>query len=101
MDAGKLAPDAAQDPKAWDKAQQFAQTLVHLTSLLHGVALQYLRSDWELSNLTPYCTEDPPPPLVQLSSPAMRLVCFLLRLINTGASLSVFSVCVSSCCDNQ
>lgn len=78
MDAGTLPPDAAQDPQAWDKTQQFAQTLVHLTSLLHAVALQHLRSDWELSNLIPYRIEDPPPPLVQLSFPAMCEDCLFL-----------------------
>ena len=67
MDAGSLHVNAAQDPKAWDKAQTFAQTLVHLTSLMHAIALQHLRSDWELANLTPYRAESPPPPLVQLS----------------------------------
>ena len=97
MDAGKLPPHAAQDPKAWDKAQTFAQTLVHLTSLLHAVALQHLRSDWELSNLTPYRIEDPPPPLVQLSSPEIAL-----DLLTVEAHLNwCFSVCSSFCSDNQ
>lgn len=67
MDGGLLHVNAAQDPKAWAKAQTFAQTLVHLTSLMHAVALQHLRSDWVLANLTPYRPESPPPPLVQLS----------------------------------
>ena len=67
MDGGLLRVNAAQDPMAWDKAQTFAHSLVHLTSLMHAVALQHLRSDWELANLTPYRAESPPPPLVQLS----------------------------------
>ncbi len=64
MDAGTLTTDFASDPKALHRSQVFAQTLVHLTSLLHAVALQHLRSDWELANLTPYTVTDPPPPMV-------------------------------------
>ena len=66
MDAGTLPRDAGNNCEDWDKAQNFAQTLVHLTSLLHAVALQHLRTDWELANLVAYRTEDPPPPMVSL-----------------------------------
>lgn len=65
------------------KPGNFSQTLVHLTSLLHAVALQHLRSDWELANLIPYRTEDPPPPMVQLASPAMHQK-LILRLTKTA-----------------
>ena len=64
MDAGTLPANQAADPKALHKAQLFAETLVHLVSLLHAVALQHLRSDWELANLIHFHASDPPPPLV-------------------------------------
>ena len=67
MDAGTLPADTASDPKAWHKHQMFVQTLTHVTSLLHGVALQHLRSDWELGNLIPYQAQDLPPPIVSYS----------------------------------
>ena len=88
MDTGSFQSNAAQDPKAWEKAQVFAQTLVHLTSLLHAVALQHLRSDWELANLTPYCDKDPPPPLVQL--PSSNASVLLLPRLNKTGQLSFF-----------
>lgn len=67
MDAGTLPAETTSDPKAWHKHQMFVETLTHVTSLLHGVALQHLRSDWELGNLVPYQAEDLPPPIVSHS----------------------------------
>ena len=78
MDGGLLHLNAAQDPKAWDKAQTFAQSLVHLTSLMHAVALQHLRSDWELANLTPYRATSAPGTAFPFHQ------CILSRLIKTG-----------------
>ncbi|KAL0039987.1 hypothetical protein WJX79_001551 [Trebouxia sp. C0005] len=63
MDAGTLSAGIQSDPKAWNRAKWFTDTTVHLSSLLHGVALQHLRSDWDLSNLTTYHSIDPAPPL--------------------------------------
>lgn len=73
-----MSADIATDPKAFRQAQMFAQTIVHLTSLLHAVALQHLRGDWQLDNLVPYHVLDAPPPLVsklqlQHASPAATL----------------------------
>lgn len=34
------------------KAKRFGETLIHLMSLLHALALQNLRRDWNLDNLT-------------------------------------------------
>ena len=64
MDAGTVSTIVATDPNAFRKAQLFAQNIVHLTSLLHALALQHLRGDWELDNLIPFHSLDPPPPLV-------------------------------------
>ncbi|KAL0045047.1 hypothetical protein WJX82_006316 [Trebouxia sp. C0006] len=63
MDAGTLSAGIQSDPKAWSRAKWFTETTVHLSSLLHGIALQHLRSDWDLSNLTTYHSIDPAPPL--------------------------------------
>ena len=65
MDAGTLSSGIQSDPKAWNRAKWFTETTVHLSSLLHAVALQHLRSDWDLSNLTTYHSIDPAPPLVR------------------------------------
>ena len=65
MDAGTLSAGIQSDPKAWNRAKWFTETTVHLSSLLHGIALQHLRSDWDLSNLTTYHSIDPAPPLVR------------------------------------
>ena len=65
MDAGTLSSDIQSDPKAWNRAKWFTETTVHLSSLLHAVALQHLRSDWDLANLTTYDSIDPAPPLVR------------------------------------
>jgi hypothetical protein len=37
---------------------------VHMTSLLHGLAMQHLRGDWDLSNLVPHDYAGAPPPNV-------------------------------------
>ena len=65
MDAGTLPPDITPNHKAWNRARWFAETAVHLSSLLHGLALQHLRNDWDLANLTTFHNVDPPPPLVR------------------------------------
>lgn len=65
MDAGTLPADINPHHQAWSRACWFAETIVHLTSLLHGLALQHLRSDWDLANLTTFHTIDPPPPTVR------------------------------------
>jgi len=64
MDAGTLSADIKSDLKSWNRARWFTETTVHLTSLLHGMALQHLRSDRDLANLTAYRPLDPQPPLV-------------------------------------
>ncbi|KAL3134602.1 hypothetical protein ABBQ38_006433 [Trebouxia sp. C0009 RCD-2024] len=63
MDAGTLSSNPDRDLQALRRSHDFAQTLVHLTSLLHAVALQHIRGDWELANLKQYIVTDPPPPL--------------------------------------
>ena len=82
MDAGTLSPGIQSDQKAWSRANWFTETTVHLTSLLHGIALQHLRSDWDLSNLTTFHSIDPAPPLVCLRSSStfylLRSVFYLL-----------------------
>lgn len=65
-----MPPEGAGD--AWRReAAQFQRAAVHLASLLHGVALQHLRGDWDLDNLvehdhhaSPPVTVPPPPPRV-------------------------------------
>lgn len=46
------------------KAILFKESIVHYTSLLHAVALLHIRGDWDLNNLRPHKSSDPPPPLV-------------------------------------
>ncbi|CAG9463404.1 unnamed protein product [Pedinophyceae sp. YPF-701] len=41
----------------------FRERLLHLVSLLHGLALQNLRSDWDLTNLTKHVQRDAAPDL--------------------------------------
>lgn len=43
----------------------FAGHLLHLLSLLHALALQHLRRDWELDNLCTHTRGLPPPPAVR------------------------------------
>eukprot|EP00884_Botryococcus_braunii_P001134 jgi/Botrbrau1/11020/Bobra.101_1s0018.1 len=46
-----------------EAARLFREAMVHLISLLHGVALQHLRIDWDLGNLTRHQSYSLPPPL--------------------------------------
>lgn len=46
------------DPKS---AAEFRNSLLHLTSLLHGVCVQHLRNDWEINNLTTHDENVLPP----------------------------------------
>lgn len=82
MDAGTVSTAVATDAKAFRKAQLFAQNIVHLTSLLHAVALQHLRGDWELDNLIPFHSLDPPPPLVCSSLSMLSITWSCLWLTN-------------------
>lgn len=45
---------------------------VHMSSLLHGLAMQHLRGDWDLCNLVPHDYAGPPPPNV-------RMACWFLK----------------------
>lgn len=47
---------------------EFRETLLHLMSLMHGLALQHLRGDWDLHNLQPTHPTDVPPPVVRRNS---------------------------------
>ncbi len=58
---------------------EFRETLMHLMSLMHGLALQHLRGDWDLYNLRPYDPTEPLPPVVSF---CLSLYC----LSNTGES---------------
>ncbi len=42
---------------------EFRATLLHLMSLMHGLAIQHLRGDWDLHNLQPTHATDLPPPV--------------------------------------
>ncbi len=81
MDAGTLSSGIQSDPKAWNRAKWFTETTVHLSSLLHGVALQHLRSDWDLSNLTTYHSIDPAPPLVSPCN-LIQFACHVLQAMH-------------------
>ncbi len=52
-------PDAG--PEWRSDADKFQRALVHVASLLHGVALQHLRGDWDLDNLVEHDHHAPPP----------------------------------------
>lgn len=43
------------------EAACFQRAVVHLASLMHGVALQHLRGDWDLDNLVEHDHHAPPP----------------------------------------
>ena len=47
-----------------ERSVEFRETLMHLMSLMHGLALQHLRGDWDLYNLRPYDPTEPLPPVV-------------------------------------
>ncbi|CAD7698726.1 unnamed protein product [Ostreobium quekettii] len=61
FDMGTLPADLDDEGKR--RARRFGDTFVHLISLLHAVALQSLRRDWELSNLRPHDQGQPEPPM--------------------------------------
>ncbi|KAK9805550.1 hypothetical protein WJX72_004682 [[Myrmecia] bisecta] len=44
-------------------SQRFADSVVHLCSLMHALALQHLRGDWDMNNLKAHRSADDPPPL--------------------------------------
>lgn len=56
-------PDACSADTA-QRAQQFAQVMVHLISLLHGTACQALRRDPDLANLQRHKSSSEVPPSV-------------------------------------
>ena len=49
FDSGSWAQGAAAAP-----GEAFRRRLLHHSSLLHGLALQFLRSDWDLGNIVPH-----------------------------------------------
>jgi len=51
---GRLPESLAADPEEVDKNASFCHNIMHLTSLLHAVAIQDLRLDADLDNLIPY-----------------------------------------------
>ncbi|CAD7699638.1 unnamed protein product [Ostreobium quekettii] len=61
FDFGTLPPDLDDEGKR--RARRFGDTFVHLMSLLHAVAVQNLRKDWELDNLRPHDQGQPEPPM--------------------------------------
>ncbi|GMH38627.1 hypothetical protein BSKO_06511 [Bryopsis sp. KO-2023] len=61
FDFGTLPLDIDEAGKI--RARKFADTYVHLISLMHGVAVQNLRRDWDLDNLTSHDENSPAPPL--------------------------------------
>mmetsp|Transcript_36932 Transcript_36932/g.66120 ORF Transcript_36932/g.66120 Transcript_36932/m.66120 type:complete len:208 (-) Transcript_36932:498-1121(-) len=61
--------------------ETFMFRLQHLASLMHGLALQHLRRDFNLSNLRKFSPESRPPPVVRcLALPHSHSVPFLLLL---------------------
>ena len=46
-----------------ERCVEFRATLLHLMSLMHGLAIQHLRGDWDLQNLQPTHATDLPPPV--------------------------------------
>ncbi len=67
-DTYTLPPEPTEDECA--AAQQFAAALLHLLSLLHGLACQALRRDALLANLRPHNSMETAPPTVS----GLRLV---------------------------
>ena len=54
-----------------ERTMEFKETLLHLMSLMHALAVQHLRGDWELLNLHPTHPADQPPPVV---SPVWKFI---------------------------
>ena len=48
-----------------ERTIEFKETLLHIMSLMHALALQHLRGDWDLHNLQPAHPTDLPPPVVR------------------------------------
>lgn len=61
FDFGTLPNDLDEEGKL--RAGRFGDTFVHLISTMHGVAIQNLRRDWDLANLSPHDGSTAPPPL--------------------------------------
>lgn len=65
MDTGTLPGfDVDKDSRALNGAAWYAENLTHLASLMHALALQHLRGDWDLNNIIPHNSAAGPPPLV-------------------------------------
>ncbi len=60
-----LPADIHVRPEEAKAADVFRESMVHLVSLLHALALQHLRIDWDLHNITPHSSAEAPPPLVR------------------------------------
>lgn len=61
FDFGTLPADL--DDEGIKKAVKFGDTFVHLISLMHGVAIQNLRRDWDLDNMDVHDERNAPPPI--------------------------------------
>lgn len=61
FDFGSLPDDL--DDEGIKKAVKFGDTFVHLISLMHGVAIQNLRRDWDLKNTAVHDEKSTPPPI--------------------------------------
>ena len=60
---GATTKEMEQEAKA---AERFRLTCFHIFSLLHALAIQHLRTDWDLNNLRTHFPTEPAPPLVSL-----------------------------------
>lgn len=97
---------------AWRKdADAFQRGLVHASSLLHGLALQHLRGDWDLDNLSTHDLVAPPPPNVSFRFDACHAACCFALSVQPGqpkrarlgratAAQCEFSesLCLGACC---
>jgi hypothetical protein len=69
-------------PGAHQASCRLSAPQVHMTSLLHGLAMQHLRGDWELANLVPHDYASAPPPNVG----ALLSACLAARSKRPAAS---------------
>lgn len=58
FDWGTLPKDCSR--KDAEESKRFCETFCHFVSLLHALALQNLRRDWDLDNLEPHKSSCPP-----------------------------------------